>query len=93
MTCPPPTISLHLPQRSANCHHRTAPGGRRLPKKNRKAADTWDELVAIAKFAQEHEVKYTAMAAGSTLSLIPALLLLLLGQRFIVRGLVAGAFK
>ena len=49
--------------------------------------------VAIAKFAQEHEVKYTAMAAGSTLSLIPALLLLLLGQRFIVRGLVAGAIK
>jgi len=49
--------------------------------------------VAIAKFAQEHEVKYTAMAAGSTLSLIPALLLLLVGQRFIVRGLVAGAIK
>ena len=49
--------------------------------------------VAIAKFAQGHEVKYTAMAAGSTLSLIPALLLLLVGQRFIVRGLVAGAIK
>jgi multiple sugar transport system permease protein len=49
--------------------------------------------VAIAKFAQEHEVKYTAMAAGSTLSLIPALLLLLVGQRFIVRGLLAGAIK
>jgi multiple sugar transport system permease protein len=49
--------------------------------------------VAIAKFAQEHEVKYPAMAAGSTLSLIPALLLLLIGQRFIVRGLVAGAIK
>ncbi len=49
--------------------------------------------VAIAKFAQEHEVKYTAMAAGSTLSLLPALALLLSGQRFIVRGLVAGALK
>ncbi len=49
--------------------------------------------VAIAKFAQEFEVKYGAMAAGAVLSTLPALLLLMLGQRYIVRGLTAGALK
>ncbi len=49
--------------------------------------------VAIAKFAQENEIKYTQMAAASVLSAIPALLALILGQRFIVKGLTAGAVK
>jgi multiple sugar transport system permease protein len=49
--------------------------------------------VAIAKFAQEYEIKFGEMAAGALLSILPALLLLLLGQRFIVRGLTAGALK
>lgn len=49
--------------------------------------------VAIAKFAQENEIKYTQMAAASVLSAIPALLALVLGQRFIVKGLTAGAVK
>jgi multiple sugar transport system permease protein len=49
--------------------------------------------VAIAKFAQENEIKYTQMAAASVLSAIPALIALLLGQRFIVKGLTAGAVK
>lgn len=49
--------------------------------------------VAIAKFAQEFEVKYGAMAAGAVLSTLPALLLLMIGQRYIVRGLTAGALK
>ena len=49
--------------------------------------------VAIAKYAQEEEIKYTQMAAASVLSAIPALLALLFGQRFIVRGLTAGAVK
>ena len=48
---------------------------------------------AIAKFAQENEIKYTQMAAASVLSAIPALLALVLGQRFIVKGLTAGAVK
>jgi len=49
--------------------------------------------VAIAKFAQENEIKYTQMAAASVLSAIPALIALIFGQRFIVKGLTAGAVK
>ena len=49
--------------------------------------------VAIAKFAQEYEIRFGEMGAGALLSTIPALLLLLMGQRFIVRGLTAGALK
>ena len=49
--------------------------------------------VAIAKFAQEFEIRYTEMAASATLSIIPAALLLIFGQRYIVRGLTAGALK
>jgi multiple sugar transport system permease protein len=49
--------------------------------------------VAVASFAQEYVIKHTSMAAAATLSLIPALVLLLVGQRYIVRGLTAGALK
>lgn len=49
--------------------------------------------VAIAKFAQEFEIKFGEMAAGALFSTVPALLLLLIGQRYIVRGLTTGAFK
>lgn len=49
--------------------------------------------VAIAKFAQDFEIQYTQMAASATLSVLPALILLLIGQRYIVRGLTAGAVK
>jgi multiple sugar transport system permease protein len=46
--------------------------------------------VAIAKFAQEYEIKNGVMAAGVVLSLIPAVILLVFAQRHIVRGLTAG---
>lgn len=49
--------------------------------------------VAIAKYAQEYEIKYTEMAASAALSIVPALALLLFGQRYIVKGLTAGAVK
>ncbi|MGH6913352.1 MAG: carbohydrate ABC transporter permease [Geminicoccales bacterium] len=49
--------------------------------------------VAIAKFAQEYEIRFGEMAAGALLSTLPALLLLIVGQRYIVRGLTAGALK
>lgn len=49
--------------------------------------------VAIATFAQEHQIQYGEMAAGSVLSMIPALAFILFGQRFVVRGLLAGAVK
>lgn len=49
--------------------------------------------VAIATFAQEYDIRYGEMAAGTLLSIVPALILILVGQRFIVRGLLAGAVK
>lgn len=49
--------------------------------------------VAIAKYAQEYEIAYTEMAASAALSIIPAFLLLLVAQRWIVKGLTAGALK
>ena len=49
--------------------------------------------VAIAKYAQDYEIKYTEMAASAALSIVPALILLLIGQRAIVKGLTAGAVK
>jgi multiple sugar transport system permease protein len=60
---------------------------------NLAARQTQTVPLAIAKYAQENEIKFGEMAAGATLSLIPALILLLLGQRHIVRGLTAGAIK
>ncbi|MFA3919455.1 carbohydrate ABC transporter permease [Ruegeria hyattellae] len=49
--------------------------------------------VAIAKFAQEYEVKHGAMAAAATLSTIPAVMLMLVATRYIVSGLTNGAIK
>jgi multiple sugar transport system permease protein len=49
--------------------------------------------VAIARFAQEYEIKHGVMAAGVVLSVIPAVLLLLFAQRHIVKGLTAGVGK
>ncbi|AEQ51246.1 carbohydrate ABC transporter permease [Pelagibacterium halotolerans] len=55
--------------------------------------DTMTAPVAIATFAQEHQIRYGEMAAASVLSMIPALVFILFGQRFVVRGLLAGAVK
>ncbi len=60
---------------------------------NLTAKQTATVPVAIAKYAQEFQIQYTEMAASAVLSIVPALLLLLLGQRHIVRGLTAGAIK
>jgi multiple sugar transport system permease protein len=49
--------------------------------------------VAIARFAQQYEIQHSQMAAASIVSTIPALILMALGQRFIVRGLTLGAVK
>lgn len=49
--------------------------------------------IALARFAQDFDMKYGAMAAAATLSTAPALLLLLLATRYIVRGLTSGAVK
>jgi multiple sugar transport system permease protein len=49
--------------------------------------------VAIARFAQQYEIQHSQMAAASIIATIPALVLMALGQRFIVRGLTLGAVK
>jgi multiple sugar transport system permease protein len=49
--------------------------------------------VAIAKFAQDYQIRYTQMAASAALSILPALVLLLIAQRYIVKGLTLGAVK
>lgn len=60
---------------------------------NLTAKQTATVPVAIAKFAQEFEIQYTQMAASSVLSTLPAMVALLVGQRYIVGGLTAGAIK
>lgn len=49
--------------------------------------------VAIARFAQQYETQHAQMAAASVISTIPAVLLMMLGQRFIISGLTLGAVK
>ncbi|HLX30380.1 MAG TPA: carbohydrate ABC transporter permease [Casimicrobiaceae bacterium] len=49
--------------------------------------------VAIARFAQQYEIQYAQMAAAAVISTVPAVILMFLGQRFIVRGLTLGAVK
>lgn len=60
---------------------------------NLTAKQTATVPVAIAKFAQEYEIKHGVMAAGAVLSAVPAIIVLLLAQRHIVTGLTAGAVK
>ena len=60
---------------------------------NLSAKRTATVPVAIASFAQEYVIKHTAMAAAAVLSLVPALILLVLAQRHIVKGLTSGAVK
>ena len=49
--------------------------------------------VGISKYSQEFEIKYAEMAAAAFLSVLPAFVLLLFGQRHIVKGITAGAVK
>lgn len=49
--------------------------------------------VAIAKFAQDFEIQYGQMAASAALAMVPAIIVLLVAQRYIVKGLTQGAVK
>ena len=60
---------------------------------NLTSSATMTAPVAISTYAQEYEIRYGEMAAGSVLSMLPALTLILIGQRFVVNGLLAGAVK
>jgi multiple sugar transport system permease protein len=57
------------------------------------AQETRTIPVAITGFAQLEQVRYAEMAASSLLASLPALILLVIGQRFIVKGLLVGALK
>jgi multiple sugar transport system permease protein len=60
---------------------------------NLTARDTATVPVAIARFAQQYEIQHAQMAASSMIAIVPALLLMAFGQRFVVRGLTIGAVK
>lgn len=60
---------------------------------NLTSSDTQTVPVTIASYAQEYEIRYGEMAAGAVLSIIPAILFVLVGQKYIVRGLMSGSLK
>jgi multiple sugar transport system permease protein len=60
---------------------------------NLTARDTATVPVAIARFAQQFEIQHAQMAASSMIAIVPALLLMAFGQRYVVRGLTIGAVK
>lgn len=60
---------------------------------NLTSRDTATVPVAIARFAQQYEVQHGQMAAAAVIATVPALLLMAVGQRFIVRGLTMGSVK
>ena len=60
---------------------------------NLTARDTATVPVAIARFAQQFEIQHAQMAASSMIAIVPALILMAIGQRFVVRGLTIGAVK
>lgn len=49
--------------------------------------------VGVAQFAQQYEIQNGPMAAASMIAIVPAVLLMIFGQRFVVQGLTGGAVK
>jgi multiple sugar transport system permease protein len=49
--------------------------------------------VGIAGFVQEYNIRYGEMAAAAFFATLPALILVALAQRQIVKGLTLGALK
>jgi len=49
--------------------------------------------VIVSKFSNDYEVLHAQMAAASILATLPALLLMFVGQRFIIAGLTLGSVK
>jgi len=49
--------------------------------------------VVIAEFTGRYAVDYGAMTTGGVLAAVPPVLLTLLFQRYVVRGLIAGLVK
>jgi len=49
--------------------------------------------VGIAGFVQEYSIRYGEMSAAAIFAIIPALILVIIGQRHIVKGLTLGSLK
>ena len=60
---------------------------------NLSAKATQTVPVSVATYAQQYEIRYGEMAAGSLVSLVPGLLLTIFANRYIVRGITAGSVK
>lgn len=60
---------------------------------NLTTSETATVPVGIARFAQQYEVRHGEMASASVLATVPALVLMFVGQRFIVKGLTLGSLK
>ena len=73
-------LSFHLPNLASSTASFDAVLGATVP-------------VVVAKFAQDYEIQHGQMAAASILATIPALVLMVFGQRFIVQGLTMGSVK
>lgn len=60
---------------------------------NLTSSNTQTIPVTISSYAQEYDIRFGEMAAGSVLSVIPALVFVLVGQKYIIRGLLSGSLK
>ena len=49
--------------------------------------------VGIASFVQEYQIRYGAMAAAAFFAAFPALIMVILAQRYIIKGMTLGALK
>ena len=58
---------------------------------NLSAKATQTVPVSVATYAQQYEIRYGEMAAGSLVSLVPGLLLTIFANRYIVRGITSGS--
>jgi ABC-type glycerol-3-phosphate transport system permease component len=47
----------------------------------------------LLRFAQQYDTQHGQMAAAAVIATVPALLLMAMGQRFIVHGLTMGSVK
>ena len=55
--------------------------------------DTRTLAIAIKTFLTNHSAEYTPMMAGLLLSVLPVLIFYLIGQKYIIEGVVAGSVK
>ena len=55
--------------------------------------DTKTLAIAIKTFLTNHSAEYAPMMAGLLLSIIPVLIFYLIGQKYVIEGIVAGSVK